>query len=158
MNICTQTIQVRKGQVLDDICLVRIGSPYYPLQHSIIVVYGLHRFVIKRIEAFGLDIMQKIELAYNLKAIQHLSGHYDELPLEIRFENNSLDYMSLCQDHHPARIDAVGHRIYDTHHMPAVHNNAYCRIRDEWEIVTFFVAGAFQHDNIVSEIVNHLSL
>src|SRR5574344_2470314 len=64
MNICSKTIKVSQGQVLYDIRIVRICRPDYALQHPEIVVHGLHRFVIERIEAFGLYILQKIELAY----------------------------------------------------------------------------------------------
>ena len=158
MNICSQTIKVRQGQVLYDICLERICRPDYALQHSEIGIHGYHRFVIERIEAFGLYILQKIELAYNFKAVQHLLGHDDELSLEIRFEHYPFDYMPLRQDHHSARIDAVGYRIYGTRHMPAVHDYADCRIGAEREIIPPFVAGTFQQDNLVFKIVNRLSL
>ena len=144
--------------MLYDICLVRICRPDYALQHSEIGVHGYHRFVIERIEAFGLYIMQKIELAYNFKAVQHLLGHDDELSLEIRFEHYSLDYMPLRQDHHPARSYAVGHRIHGAHHMPAVNNYADSRIGAEREIVPSFIAWTFQKDNLVSESVDSLSL
>ena len=87
-----------------------------------------HRFVIERVESFGLDILQKVELAYNLKTVHHLLGHYDELPIEIRFEHYPLDYMTLRQDHHSARSYAVAYRIYGTRHMPAVHDYADSRI------------------------------
>ena len=76
------------------------------------------------IESFGLDILHKIELAYNLKTVQHLLGHYYELSLEIRFEHYPFYYMPLRQDHHSDRIDAVRYRIYGTRHMTTVHNYA----------------------------------